>query len=474
MATSMISDPHAPRVANVIASAQPSRLDEALLKQIHGEHMSGINNPYVGKPGFEWAAQDGWQTVDAVRWGAETEPTAIQLSLQDNVYGIPSGMRDTLYELVNFERRGLDASYFISGGETVRVRYRVFNLRSTLQKDASAIVTSELPVRPPMPTVTPGVSPTDFLEDLYQHTQGVIIGEAHSSIASKKLLIESMPSLSRQNVKTLYMEHLLSDLHQADLDRFAETGHMSKALLHDLKKLDRGHLTDPSGLYNFEQVVIKAQEHGLEIRAIDCAASYHLKGLGNSTPTTRQQMFSYFASRTIRKHQEVMGSHKWIALVGSSHANTFEGIVPGLAELENGIGVRVVDVAPGKALGVFADPGEELMDFPSGNNRIIKNDFRIEMDIARPPLGLSSEQLSTVEQRLTRPGMFLLEEGENQLQIIVHRSRDRTIHRTPIMVDTQGKFYVERPRWPSVNLQPFDDVEGLITALEGMEMRRVI
>jgi hypothetical protein len=169
-----------------------------------------------------------------------------------------------------------------------------------------------------------------------------------------------------------------------------------------------------------------------------------------------------------------MGSHKWIALVGSSHANTFEGIVPGLAELENGIGVRVVDVAPGKALGVFADPGEELMDFPSGNNRIIKNDFRIEMDIARPPLGLSSEQLSTVEQRLTRPGMFLLEEGENQLQIIVHRSRDRTIHRTPIMVDTQGKFYVERPRWPSVNLQPFDDVEGLITALEGMEMRRVI
>ncbi|MFH7391316.1 TraB/GumN family protein, partial [Pseudomonas syringae group genomosp. 7] len=78
----------------------------------------------------------------------------------------------------------------------------------------------------------------------------------------------------------LYMEHMLTDLHQADLDRFIETGQMSKKLLHDLKGLDRGHHTDPGRVYNFEQVEVKARQHGLEIRAIDCASSYHLKGIG--------------------------------------------------------------------------------------------------------------------------------------------------------------------------------------------------
>ncbi|WP_164446358.1 membrane-targeted effector domain-containing toxin, partial [Pseudomonas viridiflava] len=98
---------------------------------------------------------------------------------------------------------------------------------------------------------------------------------------------------------------------------------MSKRLLHDLQALDKGHQTDPKGIYTFEKLVIKAQQQGIEIRAIDCLASYHLKGLANETSTTRQQMMNFFASRTVRRHQDVMGFHKWIALVGNSHSNTF-------------------------------------------------------------------------------------------------------------------------------------------------------
>jgi len=46
----------------------------------------------------------------------------------------------------------------------------------------------------------------------------------------------------------------------------------------------------------------------------------------------------------IAADQTVNGSHKWVALVGNSHANTFQGI-PGLAELTGVPGLRVQDVA---------------------------------------------------------------------------------------------------------------------------------
>src|SRR5207244_2381944 len=108
-----------------------------------------------------------------------------------------------------------------------------------------------------------------------------------------------------------------------DLDRFADTGAMSKRLLHDLKHLDKGFGTDPSGVYSFENLVVQARRHGIEIRAVDCAASYYIRHVPTNSHTTRQQVLSYFASRTMRRHQQVMGSHKWIALVGESHANTF-------------------------------------------------------------------------------------------------------------------------------------------------------
>jgi len=473
VANPLMSEQSTSGVATGVMTTQPTRLDDALFRQIQGNAQPGIDNPYTGKPGFEWKDGSGWQQVETQHWPAEGQPTAIQLSLLDNVYGMPADMRNTLHSLINFEKRGLDSRYFMVDDEYSTARDKFFNLRNALQKDARSIIASELPSRPPMPAVSPGMSHGDFLEDLYQHTDGVIIGEAHSSIASKKLIIDNLPLLARQEVKTLYMEHLLSDLHQVDLDRFVETGHMSKALLHDLKKLDRGHHTDVNGVYTFEQLVIKARSHGLDIRAIDCAAGYHIKDIHDLAPTTRQQMFSHFASRTLRKHQEVMGSHKWIALVGNSHANTFEKIVPGLAELEGGIGVRVTDVSPGQARGVSMDPGEKLVDSLTSRQNFVKNDFLVEMETLKPTVAIRPAQSLPVEERLTRPGMFLIEESNNSLPVIIHRSRDNAINRTPVMVNAQGQVYVERATWTAINLQPFADMDALIVALEEINLTRV-
>lgn len=463
----------ASNVTSTAALVPPSRLDEALFQQIQGKFRAGVDNPYTGKPGFKWNDSEGWQQIDAQHWPAQNPPTAIQLSLQDDVYAMPAQMRDTLHDLINFESRGLDSRYFSTNEHHSKVSDQFFNLRNTLQKDARAIVTRPLPERPSMPAITPGMPQSDFLKDLYQHTDGVVIGESHFSIASKKLIVDNLPMLTKENVKTLYIEHLLSDLHQADLDRFVDTGYMSKALLHDLKRLDRGHHTDIDKVYNFEKLIITAQANGLEIRAIDCSASYYLKDLDTLAPTTRQQMFSHFASRTIRKHQEVMGAHKWIALVGNSHANTFEKLVPGLAELEGGIGLRVVDVRPGQARGISIDPGEKLTDTLSSRQHFVKSDFRLETETLKPAVALRPAQSLPVDERLTRPGMFFIEESESRLPVIVHRSRDNVIHRTPVEVNAEGQVYITRPTWPAVNLQPYKDMDALIEGLEEINLTRV-
>ncbi|WP_122836995.1 membrane-targeted effector domain-containing toxin, partial [Pseudomonas viridiflava] len=100
--------------------------------------------------------------------------------------------------------RGLDERYFLFDPELMGPREDFFRLRKQLQLDSEAIHTTELPVRPLLPSVPSTASPADFLERLYQHTSGVVVGESHASIASKKLIIDNLPMLAEQNVKTLY------------------------------------------------------------------------------------------------------------------------------------------------------------------------------------------------------------------------------------------------------------------------------
>lgn len=423
--------------------------------------------------GLRWNDASGWQRVESQQWVAQSPPTALQQSLADAAYEMPLPTRGTLHDLAYLKRRGLDREYFFSDPDMTTVREQFFALRATLQNDARRILTTDLAPRPRLPVIDPQPSAAEFIQRLYQQTDGVVVGEFHASIGSKKFIIDNLPLLVQQNVKTLYMEHLLTDLHQLDLDRFFETGVMSDNLLSSLRSLDNGHMTDPAKVYNFEKLVIKAQQHGLEIRAIDCAASYHLKGLSHETATSRQQMMNYFASRTIRRHQAIMGKHKWVALVGNSHANTYAQSVPGLAELEAAIGLRMDDVPRGTSRGITLDPGENLLQPMSRQKAFVKSDFRVEVEVLASPATIRPPQPLSLEQRLSRPGMFVTEQEHDGLQMIIHRSRDREIHRTSVQINTEGKVFVDRPGWPAVHLQPYDDIDALVLALEEINLTRV-
>ncbi len=444
-----------------------------LPRTIGADAHAATANTSTGGIDFRWDEASGWQRVPAHEWIAQSPPTALQQSFADAAYEMPTESRQILHDLAYFRRRGLDEEYFFDEAELIPVREQFFELRDKLQRDARALTSDHLPARPVMPAVEPQPSTEAFIEQLYQQTDGMVIGEFHDSIASKKFIMDNMPLLARQNVKTLYMEHFLTDLHQVHLDRFTDTGHMSSTLLDDIRILDRGHLTDPAEVYTFEKLIIKAQQHGLEIRAIDCAASYHLKGVRQATATTRQQMMNYFASRTIRRHQAVMGTHKWVALVGNSHSNTFANTVPGLAELEGAIGLRLVDVPPGTSNGITLDAGENVRASLSTREEFLKGDFKVEIEVQRTPVSIRAPQPLPMEVRLSRPGMFLTEQEPGNLHFIIHRSRDNAIHRTPIQLNAAGKVYVDRPSWTTVHLQPYEDIDALVLALEEINLTRV-
>jgi hypothetical protein len=450
-----------------------TQLDITLFEALADAESIAAAERWAGDYGFRWDDVGGWQRIEPGEWIANNPSTAIQQSLMDTLYDTPLADRPMTHTLANFQSKGLDQEYYLLDPEMGRVRSAFFTRRRILQTDSAAILVAKRPPRPPLPAVAPNTSPPDFLKLLYEQIDGVVIAESHSSIASKKLIIDNLPLLTRHNVKTLYMEHLLTDLHQADLDRFFETGQMSKTLLHDLKKLDRGHHTDPEQVYTFEKVVMQAQRHGMEIRAIDCTATYHLKGMPNRVDTSRQQMMNYFASRTIRKHQEVMGSHKWIALVGNSHSNTYGFLVPGIAELEGVISLRAVDVPPGHSTGVVKDPGEFVRTGMTQETVEVRGDYRVEIEVNKPAPSVRPPQPLPLEERLARPGLFLIEQSEDGGQIVVHRSRDMQIHRTPVMVDDQGKLYVDRPSWAPAHMARFDDMDALIAALRKIYLTRV-
>nr|WP_236442892.1 membrane-targeted effector domain-containing toxin [Pseudomonas syringae] len=482
---SVAGDKAATRCDFTIALSDPTRvveqahlppstpIDTLLLRELGGPQGLDDGERWAGAYGFVRDDAGTWLRIEPEEWTANEPMAAIQQSLRDDTYEMPLPTLETVHRLANFESKGLDPNYFF-GDEALESVREIFALkRRTLLQDARSIREAPLPDRPSLPDIAPRAGMPELLETLYRHTNGVVIGESHFSVASKKLIIDNLPLLSRQNVKTLYMEHLLTDLHQADLDRFFETGQMSKTLLHDLKTLDRGHRTDPDKVYTFEQLVIKAREQGVEVRAIDCSTSYHLEGMDEGGATARQDMMSYFASRTMRKHQDVMGSHPWIALVGNSHSNTYQDIVPGIAELQGGIGLRVVDAAPGQSTGVTFDAGEWVNVGLSNDQVHIKGDYRVDLEVARSPNAVRPPRPLPVEQQLARPGMFLVEQGEGHLQTIVHRSRDMGIHRTPVLINAEGKLYLERSGWAGIHLKPFDDMDALVAGLEELNLTRV-
>ncbi|OCR22977.1 hypothetical protein AFK24_21385 [Pseudomonas syringae] len=384
-----------------------------------------------------------------------------------STYEVPESMRADVIKGANGSDRAVLRGEMMPLTHNWRDPYEQFRaIRERLRTDACDFYEHlELPGRPQMPQLEAQASTKSALGKFFSSNDGLVIGESHSGIGSKRFLIENMKRLKKLKVRTLYMEHLLTDFHQADLDEFARSGRMSTKLEQYLRNMDLGHNTDPAGQYTFLQVIKTANENRIRIQAIDCMASYRLDGMQDPTNLARQKMMNFITHLIIRADAVNRGANsKWIAMVGNSHANTFHGI-GGISELEGAIGLRVEDVAPGQPEGFTIDPGRTMPGDIGEPDSFVKSDFRLQVVINRTFGRMPSDRL------VVQPGMFIIDESSGE-PMLVHRSKDNSVVRTRIK-NRFGKVFIDRPQWPAISRRTFNTIGELVAALELMGMKNV-
>lgn len=255
-------------------------------------------------------------------------------------------------------------------------------LRDALEADARAFYRSTEPVpRPELPELAANASGSNLVRALYAERNGLVIGESHVERGARQFLINHMGQLRQQGVRVIYLEHFMTDFQQAELDLFNQTGTLAPALKRYVDTFDAYSTILESTPYTMKKVLYAAHAQGVRVQGIDCLASYRQAWYVEPSLTTRQQMMNYYAHRIIALDQSTRGTSKWVALVGYSHVNSYMG-VPGMADLEGVIGLRVRDIEIGQPRIIGADPG--FADDLLGEQVFVKSDLLLQAPLSRP------------------------------------------------------------------------------------------
>ena len=389
--------------------------------------------------------------------------TAVQVPASVSHYSafdLPVLFKRDLEQML-YTKRAFNTIYtWPTGGPFIEASDAFRNMRDQLDKAAKeSFAAYTPPARPDFTNLATATDEKAFIKQLYRQWVGLIIAEAHSDTSSKAFLIKYMKLLKEQGVKTLYVEHLLTDLHQAALEHFYNTANMPATLKRYLRMQDRRQMLGYSGVNTYTNVINAANKYGIRVRALDCTASYHTKGM--SALNSREALFSYFANEVIKADQAAVGPHKWVAFMGNAHADNFFG-VPGIAQLQGAVSLTVRDVAPNSARPLHRGTWEifeQKIDFSGA--MAIRSDFKLEVGIAgrRPP----SPTALPDRTRLRRIGDFLIERPSNTQANLLHHSNSGEIITTPIQIDDRGQFFIER--WPQMKDKRYLTLTHLIGAL---------
>lgn len=377
-------------------------------------------------------------------------------------YDIAPSLRDDITQMLN-KPYSMDSHYRpVAPSEQVAYDAFIAN-RARLEKKARDTFTDYLPPEAPiLPSLTSDTSFEAFLQQLSERRLNLLIGEAHAHVSSKALLKKHMKALKQAGYDTLYMEHVLTDLHQADLNIFLQTQRMPDRLKAYLRNQDLGHMRSYAGNDTYTEVYQAAAKYNVRIKALDCTASYHTKGLSDEV-VSRNEMFSYFATQVIEADQLANGPHKWVALIGNAHTNYNLG-VPGLADTLSAASLHVRDTTAELARDIHHGAGEIVADVTQKGGakyRGLRSDFLMEVAVAGTKTPAATTSVS--RSKLTHPGLFLIEHEGSSGARLVHKSKTGDIVVTPIQVNDKGLLFVDR--WEKKD-QGFKYLRTLVEMLE--------
>jgi len=285
-----------------------------------------------------------------------------------DAYQIPA---DARWAEVRLALRGGGESFQrVDDLETARMFDRFYEYCRRLREDANSFF-GRLPriANERMQSLDAGLDDAQVFEKLFSQKNGIVIGENHYEVEAKRLLIDNMHELKRQGVGTLYVEGLWADGHELDPYFLSPDAPMSQALKDELDQASIRAGTDPDGPYTFRKVIESARANGIQVKALECAASTYVPvinsgGIEQSVLSgERARTFNYFAGARIMKHQAATGNGRWVAFVGTTHANT-NMRVPGLAELTDSIGVGITTQRSGEDVSARPEirPGRRARD----------------------------------------------------------------------------------------------------------------
>ncbi|WP_285409073.1 membrane-targeted effector domain-containing toxin [Pseudomonas sp. FR229a] len=360
-------------------------------------------------------------------------------SAQLGNYDMASSFHEGVVRLMR-DRNGLD-TFFNPAKEDRELFTAFIATRQRLGKAARAASSEFKHAKPDaLPVIASDETFDTFLQKLADGRLNLLIGENPTEVSGKALLRKHMKAFKDAGYDTLYLANMFTDLHQAELDIFHLTQRMPERLRAHLQKLSADRPSGYVGNDNFNEVCEAAAKYNIRIRAIDCVASYHVKGLPDPE-LSRKEIFSYFATQVIKNDQLVHGPHKWMALVDATQTNYSLG-VPGLGETLGAVSLHVRDSTPGLASSIQQGAWSTMIPEKAVNTRAVRSDFTL--NIAVPGKKNIAPTPPVRRSKLTHPGMFLIENEGTSGTRLVHKSKAGEIVVTPIQANDQGLLFIDR------------------------------
>jgi RHS repeat-associated protein len=159
------------------------------------------------------------------------------------------------------------------------------------------------------------------VQNLLGHNDGVMIGTDHRSDPAFPFLTNNMSDLKQSGVKTIYMEGIRDDGHQAMVDNYMRTGRMDPGLA--------SHLGQTPGM---RDTVEAARTHGVDIQGIGGRPARSPSDLpyGIERNHARATMFNTYSTQAVGLHRQGIidaggDPGKYIVDAGKNHGYSHTG-----------------------------------------------------------------------------------------------------------------------------------------------------